>query len=296
MTQLTPISGFTNTPITKFLCITTTAGALALSIFGLKHYVRFELDPFIIEYGQYWRVLLHQMAVVNESDYMLAVVLLFHYKTLERFYGSNKYLSLITFFAFYNGLVTLLVMALGNIVVAGLHWALRGRGLLDFSTSIFNEVAPGPLGIISSLYMCYAANIPVSYHFKIMLRPPTSSSSTHISLTNHFQVQILYTLLLLNNGIQSIIPCLVGLFIGKLYTNNLLVTYLLPSGLIHFLIHPTKFLRRSAERFQSRVLGYQAVPEEEEPDDEPDENVDTIRAETPVRPLGRQFLDTFRQA
>ena len=327
MAQLTPIRGFSNTPVSKAICIISTLVALGLSIFQMKHYVRLSIDPYILEYAQYWRVLTYEMSVVNESDYMLCVLLWFQYKNLERFYGSRKYVSLIGVFALYNSIVCFLAMGLGQLGVnyAAYLVSLIGsseNGGIDYHTTVFNQVALGPLGILSSLYICYGANIPTSYKFKILLSKPTlrddgevhpSNSSKELVLTNHFQIHIIYTLLLLNNGFGSIIPCLVGIIIGKLYSNELLPgsrSWLIPACVFEAFMHPRKF--GSNLLSSSRGIpngGYQTINNDNTnvneliADEDAEEVLDEgrsnnraheIRAETPVRPLGSQFLDTFR--
>ncbi|KAI5950640.1 hypothetical protein CANMA_005300 [Candida margitis] len=144
----------------------------------------------------------------------------------------------------------------------------------------------------------------------------TSSFSRQLNLSNRFPVHILYTLLFFNNGFKSIIPCSVGLLIGKLYTFELLpmgTSWLLPKDLFQLFINPRKMIAHVWQSIQQRFTSsYQPVStstsnEElhdrnvsEEPEDN-DELLDEarqeesrIRAETPVRPLGSQFLDTFR--
>lgn len=138
MAQLTPIRGFSNTPISKAICIVSTLVALGLSIFQMKHYVRLSIDPYILEYEQYWRVLTYEMAVINESDYMLCVLLWFQYKNLERFYGSRKYVSLIVVFALYNSIVCFLVMGLGQL---GVNYAV-------YLVSLITSGGMGTLNIV----------------------------------------------------------------------------------------------------------------------------------------------------
>lgn len=200
------------------------------------------------------------------------------------------------------------------------------QGSIHYNVTFLNEIIPGPLGILSSLYVCYGANIPVSYYFKILLKDPrnadqpeTSSPSKELNLTNLFPIHILYTILILNNGLRSIIPCLVGLLIGKLYVYELLPggsSWLLSNTVFRLFINPVKragvwleaVRRRLSIRYERLSSGdsQEALEEEElnENNDEPDDNDEIldetrqqenqIRAETPVRPLGSQFLDTFR--
>ncbi|ODV69649.1 hypothetical protein HYPBUDRAFT_131820 [Hyphopichia burtonii NRRL Y-1933] len=341
MTQLTPIKGFTNTPVSRTICILITVIALSLSIFQLKHYFQLSVDPFLIEYSQYWRVLIYQFAVINESDYMLTIILWFHFKNLERFYGSRKYLSLTTIFALYNSLICVVLMSLGQLLINLFYfiidtYILRNNTVpsFDYRDTVFNQIVPGPLGVLSSLYMCYGSYVPVSYHFKILLSNPfkgettndpstTNNGNMELTLTNHFQIHIIYTLLLLNNGFASIIPCLVGIGIGKLYSEDLLPgagTWLLPFPLVKLFISPRKSLNSLATYVNTGFRGgYRAVGSNDsnpsnltqdnnnnahnENEDDQEETLDEIRsnesqheirAETPVRPFGSQLLDTFR--
>ncbi|ODV77055.1 uncharacterized protein CANTADRAFT_8214 [Suhomyces tanzawaensis NRRL Y-17324] len=331
MTQLTPIKGFVNTPVSKSICIAVTLLSLALSIFDLKPYVRLAIDPFIIEYSQYWRIITYQFSVVNESDFLLVMFLWFYFKNLERFYGPRKYLSTIVAFALYNSLVCFIFMTFGQLMVYFSTYLIKSvlfRSVVpDFSyLTIFNEVIPGPVGILSSLYVCYGTYIPTSYLFAILLRKPTAEEagqprvwqdtlrSSELKLTNHFPIHIYYTLLLLNNGFKSVIPALLGLFIGKLHTYELLPgskAWLIPNWVFQVFIAPLKASKKAIGAVGSR-FGNQYRPvaddvpvtgaEPQENGEEDDELLDEstaqarqIRAETPVRPLGRQFLDTFRR-
>ncbi|CCG25849.1 hypothetical protein CORT_0C04750 [Candida orthopsilosis Co 90-125] len=331
MVQLTPIRGFTNTPVSKSICIISTILPLVLSILSIKYYLNLGIDPYIIEYYQFWRLITYQLSVINESDYLLVILLWFQFKVLERFYGSRKYLSVITSFAISNSIVCLLVMSLGQLLVYYVMFIVKvvllgyDAGSVQYQTTILNTIIPGPLGIISSLYVTYGANIPVSYYFKIVLKKPSSGGndvksigpfSQQLNLTNRFPVHILFTLLFFNNGFKSIIPCSVGLLIGKLYTFELLpmgTSWLLPRGFFHMFINPRKKVEHIWQYLQQRFthdyqpLSVSNTNEElqdrnvsEEPEDN-DELLDEtrqeesrIRAETPVRPLGSQFLDTFR--
>lgn len=311
--------------------------------------------------------------MINESDYLLTIFLWFHFKPLERFYGSNKYLSLVFVLAAYNMVMTFLVMSLGQLLINFLNYVIMTVlkfGSFNYFTTILNTVAPGPLGIVSSLYICYGKVIPISYQFKILLSNPstteaattttTSSSPTSPSsdgndpsydpsstshapsreliLTDHFQIHIIYTLLLFNNGFKSFLPCLIGIFIGKLYCADLLPGskhWLLPSSLFKFFISPvnsTKRFVRFIHRTIRNIIGFnsgfgvgsgsrryqpinQTIVEDDQDGENPENgdgdgdgddreeivddirntNDNEIRAETPVRPLASQFLDTFRR-
>ncbi|KAK6201115.1 uncharacterized protein RJT21DRAFT_31705 [Scheffersomyces amazonensis] len=344
MGQISPIRGFTNTPVTKAICIITTILALTLSILQLKPYIKLAIDPYVIEYLQYWRILTYQISVINESDYLLVILLWFHFKNLERFYGSRKYFSIITLFALYNAAFCFIFMSLGQLSLYYIVYIVKSIIFNippkddQYQSLIFNEIIPGPLGILSSLYICYGTYVPVSYHFKVLLSNPTpesdnttnddvvtpssesTTSSKELTLTNHFPIHIIYTLLILNNGTRSIIPCLVGLFIGKIYIYELLPgskNWLLSNIIFRFFISPNKSINHIIDSIYRRFgnNGYislgsnenlplendtlspnstEQIDDAEEVLDENRNEAHEIRAETPVRPLGSQFLDTFR--
>lgn len=344
MAQLTPIKGFTNCSVTKSICIITTVIPLVLSILSIKYVVRMSLDPYIYQYHQYWRIITYQLSVVNESDYLLGVLLWFEFKVIERFYGSRRYLSLIVAFAVYNAIACTSVMAIGQLLINYFTFLLKifFKGVkhdkFNFKPTILNEAVPGPIGLISSFYVTYLQNIPTSYYFKILLRKPKrvsleneptnqSESSRGINpdgikaftVSNQFVVHILYIILILNNGIKSLIPGLVGLLVGKLYVYDLLpfTNYLIPKTFFQAFINPSKKVFQTINAMIQRVArsGYTPLPtttnqenlmqeprlSSEEPEDNDDILDETrrqesqIRAETPVRPLGSQFLDTFRR-
>lgn len=245
MAQLTPIRGFVNTPVSSAICIWCIVSALALSILDAKYMVSLTLNPSIYDYNQYWRIATLQLAVVKESDLLLTVVLWFFFKLLERHFGSRKYFSLIPVLALYNAVICVLSLTVGREV----YQLFTGAA----STNTFNEIASGPLGVISSLYICYGAYIPASYLFDLIISETQFGGilaklfSSKVTLTNHFPINITYTLLIFNNGFKSILPCLVGCFVGKLYVSDLLIgskKWLVPEIIYDALVHPSSTVRR----------------------------------------------------
>lgn len=300
MPQVTPIRGFTNTPVTKSICVVSTVLALLLLVLLWKQYAALAVDPYILRYSQYWRVATFQLGLVNELDYLLCVLLWFHFKVLERFFGSRKYLLLVAVLALYNAAVTFVVLAALQLLVCVLRAALAaaatGSALsVAYTPTVFNLVAPGPFGLVSLLYVCYGAYVPVTYHFRILLRKPADDAAPAdtvlLPLTNHFHIHILYTLFMLNNGWRSVLPCLVGLALGRLYTRDLLAgtkNSALPLAVYAFFVSP--LVRKLS-------LRHAPTPAHARTDDDAVEPLDEMhareRSETPVRPLGRQLLDTL---
>lgn len=315
MTQLTPIKGFNDTPVTRTICVVSTLAALLLSILTLKHYVHLELNPHIVEYAQYWRVLTYQLCCVNESDFALSTFLWFYFKNLERFYGSRKYLLIISVVYVANMIAVFLTMCLGQVAIHTVAYILRGfiSPLIPaggpIGPTMFNSVTPGPLAMLSLLYVLYGKYIPVLYQFKIVLAVPWRlHASKQLTLTNHFPIHIVFTMFVLNNGVSLIMPCVIGLVVGTCYTQGLLVGkgFVVPEWAFQLFIDPLRFLQprpraRSPQTPQAARENPVELPENDEPD-RPEEVVEDgrqresteIRAETPVRPLGSQFLDNFR--
>lgn len=302
MAQLTPIRGFTNTPTTKSICIVTTVTTFVLAIIGMQHILRLAIDPFIVEYSQYWRLFTFQFATVNESDYLLVIVLWFYFKNLERFYGLRKYLSVVILFAVFNGLLCLLVMAFGQLAmysivyIANMLIFRKPQDFFGYSITLYNEVTSGPLGILSSLYVCYNAFIPPSYKFTIQIANPfveqkadevveaelhgspsptplfsqpnsllASFSASELTLTDRFPMHLVFAILLLNGGVKSVIPCFVGVIIGKLFADDLLPgrSWLVPGPIFRFFVGPVRFVRytyRHAQLVLQRRRGYVQVP------------------------------------
>lgn len=306
MAQLTPIRGFVNTPVTRITITVLVVGSILVSMLQLKHFFHLILDPFITQFHQYWRLGIYQVIFTNESDLMIGVLLLFHFKVIERFLGSKPYLSLFSIFFVYNIAMCFLAVSLGQILINVARFLITRivHSQFTFKTTIMNSVGSGLMGVLLSLYICYGYYIPVQYQFQILLKPDSP-----LVLTDHFQVHILYTLMMINGGIELVIPCLMGLFIGKLYVKELLPgrMWVMPDILFRLVVSPRKTLRRIGGNLRGRYLGYSGISEpvelveqEQEPEVEQEQVVEDdtrnyeIRAETPVRPLARQVLDAFR--
>lgn len=266
MAQLTPIKGFQNAKVTRSLVIVGTLLPLILAILDLKYLVILNFD-YIYNYSQYWRVVLFQTSTINELTFLLVLILLFYFKVLERFYSSEKYFTIVLTLFIYNGLVLFIVITLFNIL----------------SPYQIHFLESGPLGLISSLFILYSHLIPTNYFFQLNL-------GTMITLSNHFPLQVIFSLLFFNNGIKSILPSSLGLIFGKLFLNDLLPypKKLIPNLVFELFTDPfnASFTRSSIPVSENPIVL--------EIDNDEDDSEGQIRAETPVRPLAGQFIDTFR--
>lgn len=87
--MLTP--GLTNAPITKLLLIYTIAASVVLSILDLKHLSSIHVSPHLHPYGQYWRLLIWQVAgFANSTEALFAAMIVYHCRVVERAWGKRK--------------------------------------------------------------------------------------------------------------------------------------------------------------------------------------------------------------
>ncbi|ANZ74228.1 BA75_00707T0 [Komagataella pastoris] len=275
MSSLIP-KGFHQVPRCKAFTVLLILVPIFASLFDLKYVFILSYDPFISQWRQYWRILIYQLSFQNESEVMIGVALIhFAIKHLERIYGSNKFLGVVVASYLYNMAATALLMELA--------YHLLGLDIY---------VSAGPFGIITSLIYFYFQSTPSAYKFQINLKVNESRPNSKIVLTDQFFIKIL----ILQLAIFNIIPCATGYLIGILLHRDIL-----PGKGLCLRLSMPKFKRgptRSTEEIDRLLAGSN---NEEEDDDEhedlQDQNDDSDepgRAETPVRPLGTQILNTFR--
>ena len=84
-------SGFTNTPITKFLLIYILVSAVLLSILDVKHLAGIHVSPHLWSYGQFWRCALwHLAGFANSTEALFAGILVYQVRVVERAWGGRK--------------------------------------------------------------------------------------------------------------------------------------------------------------------------------------------------------------
>lgn len=99
-------SGLTNASISKSLLIYTIASSVALAIFDLKHLTSIQVAPHIWQYGQFWRILVWQVAgFANSTEALFAAMLVYHLRVVERAWGKRKFAvrhSILPYFFLYH--------------------------------------------------------------------------------------------------------------------------------------------------------------------------------------------------
>lgn len=58
---------------------------------SIKHYAYILIDPHLLRYGQFWRLLTYQLCYTNSAEVLFAAMSLYNLRTVERMWGSRKY-------------------------------------------------------------------------------------------------------------------------------------------------------------------------------------------------------------
>jgi len=200
MTSSLP-AGFKNLPVSRTLTLITLLTPLIASLSNLKYLFYYAYDPFILEYGQFWRLGTFQLSFLNESEVLVGLVLLYQLRSLERLYSSHKYLSIILMIYLYVVLFTSIMI------------------MIDFYSGIkvVNSMSSGPTAIIFALLFQYREYIPVMYKFEVY-----GSSNNKVVLTDHAFIYLISFQLAISQGISSIGSSFLGWIIGALITRGLI--------------------------------------------------------------------------
>lgn len=283
-------TGLYQFPVTKLCMVSTVAVAFAASVANCKYIFLARYDPFISEYRQYSRYLLFQLGCVNETDVALIVLLWYQFRNLERFMGSYKYISVLFVALIYT-----------TVSLAGLNLLLN----ILLPGKIWNSLCTGSLPLILAMFHFYKEYTPQIYEFDILLTQPWSKSinkkQRKWKLNDQFLVNGLVAMLLLNQGFAGIgcgfISWICGIFLDKglfpgvdrwrlPFIKKLLVT----DGNSNPSTEALDGSSQDEDRDRSTDADAGAAHENESfPVD------DEAGNDEPARPLGVQFLDTFRR-
>ncbi|KAL2823894.1 hypothetical protein BDW59DRAFT_162863 [Aspergillus cavernicola] len=164
-------SGLTNTPLTKTLLIYTIVSSIALSIFDIKHVPVIHVSPHLLQYGQFWRALIWQVAgFANSTEVLFAALLVYHLRVVERGWGGRK---LATFILSTLPYTTLLPPLLLTFLLRPITWGKM------------NYLPSGLTATIFALLAQYHASIPSTCRYTISTSStPTPSLSPSNSATS----------------------------------------------------------------------------------------------------------------
>lgn len=251
-------SGVSEYPVTKFCMAAAFIVPLAASLAETKYLFDSSYQPFIEEYKQYYRYITSSIGSYNESDAILMLLLWYQMRHLERLLGSVKYACVIlNTWGYSTMIITFLHLLINRIIFSG----------------IWNQISRGGLPVILGLWYFYKQYTPQVYQFNVSIGPQRcTANSTRIrpvqfTLNDQFLLDTMIILAVVNQGLFSgaVICALIGQFVGLLLDRGFLHTW-----------RPI--------RWSPKVSNSQ------------DSNSDQMYADDePVRPLGTQFLDTFRR-
>ncbi|TID29264.1 hypothetical protein CANINC_002060 [Pichia inconspicua] len=269
--------GFRYLRLSEYIAIALIAIPFFISILDLKPYFLFAWDPFISRWNQYWRLILIQLQFQNQSEVALSSILvMIHLKGLERVFGSLRMAKILLLLWMYN-LITITIISLATNQIG------------------FNLFVPsGPFGILFALYYPYEKYIPKTYlivfDFRSSTRYKPLGEDIIIHISDKFTAQLMYLLLMLNEGFCSFVVSLSGYFIGYLYFNGLIPIGDESLGFVDRLYYHFKHKAVPRITLLSATDTTASIVDDEEEDD----NV-ASREETPVPPrtIGQQMMDTF---
>lgn len=268
--------GFRYLTISEYITIALISVSFVVSVLDMKSYFLFAWDPFISRWNQYWRLLILQLQFQNQLEVALSSILvMMHLKGLERVFGSLRMSKIIMLLWMYNlVIITLISIATHHIG--------------------FNLFIPsGPFGILFALYYPYNKFTPITYLIEFDFRSSISykplGENIIVHISDRLPAQLMYCLLMLNEGMCSIVVSIIGYFIGYLYFNGLIPIGDESLGFVDRIFY--HFKRTAAPHI---TLLAATNNNENVEDDEEDDNL-ANRDETPVPPrtIGQQMMDTF---
>lgn len=195
-------SGFTATPVSKFLFFGIIVSSIVVSVTDTKYLFHIQLVPHLWHHQQYWRLFIWQSCYNNSSELLFGVMTLYHLRIIERLWGSRKFASF------------LLTTFLPTLLIPPLILAV----LRPLTFSILNILPAGPTPIIFALLAQYYATIPTVYQYRILI---SASPSDSLTFSDKSLVYLLAAQLALSSLPGSAVCALVGWFIGVAWRGDL---------------------------------------------------------------------------
>lgn len=278
-------TGLHRYPVTKTCMVLTVVVPFLMAVTNDKYLFLAQYDPFVNRYNQYYRLFIYQFCAINESDVMILLLIWYHYRHIERLFGSYKYINVILLTMIYTtGILSLL-----NIVI---------NVFLPFI--IWNKLPTGTLPTVLALFHFYKQYTPQLYEVDLVLKRPWSGKSPHSlfqwTINNQVFINVTIMLLLVNQGLVGIgcgfMSWIIGIFMDKGLlpgVDNWRIPFLRHISHVDTSLNPRDSYANHDPSQQNgetdALMGSQGenTHPEEEPQDEPE------------RSLGVQFLDTFRR-
>ncbi|KIV83393.1 hypothetical protein PV11_05424 [Exophiala sideris] len=269
-------SGFSNTPVSRFLILSSIGTSILASVLDIKHLLPIKPTPHLWPWLQFSRLLTFQLAYTSSAELLFSVALLYQFRVLERLWGSRKYASFL-------------------IVCFWLNVGLLPVGTLSLKVltfGIYNYVPPGLTVVVFAALSAWADEIPRLYRYKIVTTSPTTeqSSPPGLVLSDKSTTYLLAAQLALSQFPYQLLPAALGWTLGSAWMGELL-----PSGLGRWRI-PSWMVGESTKRKErGQYEGLRRRLEEEGSSADGmrnvSDNVDSVPESR--RGFGRQILGYF---
>jgi len=202
------ISGFSSAPTSRFIILSSLTLSIFSSILDLKHLLPIKPTPHLWPYFQLSRLLTFQLAYLSSTEILFSTLLLYHFRILERLWGSRKYASFV-----------FVVSTLNVAIVPSMCLLLKALTL-----GSYNYI---PSGLTSMVFACLAlwsSEVPRLYRYKIITGSGTSqgSSPPGITLSDKSTTYVLAAQLALSQFPYNLVPAAVGWIMGSAWEGEML--------------------------------------------------------------------------
>lgn len=215
-------SGFTHTPVSLCLILTTIGGSVLSTLMDVKYLLPIRPTPHIYPYLQLSRVLSYQLAYTNSSELLFGTVLIYHLRVLERLWGSRKFLSFVL--AVYGTLAVVTPVLVGLLSLLSRGW--------------YNYLPAGATGLVVAGVACWSDEVPVLYRYRVVLPGTTvgdddapaaagggrssGGGGGGVTLSDKSTVYVLAAQLALSQFPYNLLPAGVGWVVGSAWRADLL--------------------------------------------------------------------------
>ena len=205
-------SGFTHTPTTRFLILSTILLSILTSTLSLHHLLPIKPTPHLWPYLQFSRLVTYQLAYTSSTELLFSTVLLYQFRVLERLWGSRKFTSFCAVVFWMDVTITPLLAVV--LKVGTLGW--------------YDYLPAGFTGVVFALLAAWAEEVPRIYRYKITTGTSGAggNEAPGLVLSDKSTTYLLATQLALSQFPYSLLPAAVGWTVGTAWMGELL-----PGGL-----------------------------------------------------------------
>ncbi|KAK7885079.1 hypothetical protein LTR67_010782 [Exophiala xenobiotica] len=213
-------SGFTHAPVSRFLILGSIATSVLTSILDIKHLLPIKLTPHLWPYLQFSRLLTFQLSYTSSTELLFSTALFYHFRVLERLWGSRKYASFVA-----------VVFLLNILLLPTITLVLKAASL-----GVYNYIPAGLATVAFAALSAWSDEIPRLYRYKIVTSTSTSTDTSTgadgqqqvpgVVFSDKSTTYLLAAQLALSQFPYQLIPAAVGWTIGSAWMGELL-----PGGL-----------------------------------------------------------------